>query len=60
MVELSSIALLPGNTTREQADAAAQVIAPITREDVVSASRRIWITRFVIEKVPQVQAVDIM
>ena len=60
MAEFSSIALLPGNTTREQADIAAGVIAPVTREDRVSASRRIWMTRFVIEKVPQVQAVDIM
>jgi hypothetical protein len=60
MAELSSIALLPGNTDHQSADGAALVISSLNREDFAAASRRIWSTRFVIEKIPQIQAVDIM
>jgi hypothetical protein len=60
MVEFSSIALLPGNTDHKHAEQAAHVIAATTREDLAAAIRRIWSTRFVVERIPQVQAVDIM
>lgn len=60
MPELSTIALMPGSADQDALVRASRIASKITGEDIPTARRRISNTHFVVEKIPQLEAVNIM